>query len=113
MRLYCNLLYIEYRIRSLTVIMELSKTLRFSSFNPIYHPFNHQLLPFATKVSAKPKTTTKLTVTAKRKAPIEGVSDELNDVASYNLDFAYSRRRVRAAFAQLQQQLDHCLFKVS
>jgi acylglycerol lipase len=51
-------------------------------------------------------------VTAKRKPPIEGVSEELNNIASYNLDFAYSRRRVRSAFTEVHQQLDHCLFKV-
>ncbi|CAL5189265.1 unnamed protein product [Lathyrus oleraceus] len=93
--------------------MELSNTFRFQSqnlssftpFSPINNtPFKNHLL------NHKPKTT-KLTVTAARKAPIEGVSEELNDIASYNLDFAYSRRRVRAAFTQVQQQLDHCLFK--
>lgn len=49
---------------------------------------------------------------AKQKSVIEGVSDELNKIASQNLDFAPSRRRVRSAFAEVQQQLDHCLFKV-
>ena len=49
---------------------------------------------------------------AQRRAPIEGLSDELNAIARCNLDFAYTRRRVRAAFADMQQQLDHCLFKV-
>ncbi|XP_058775321.1 caffeoylshikimate esterase [Vicia villosa] len=92
--------------------MELSKTFRFQSFIPSFSPINHnnpfknQLL-LTTKLNNKPKTT----VTAARKPPIEGVSEELNDIASYNLDFAYSRRRVRAAFAEVQQQLDHCLFK--
>ncbi|CAI8584753.1 unnamed protein product [Vicia faba] len=88
--------------------MELSKIFRFQSFVPFSpinnSPFKNQLL------NHKPKAT-KLTITAARKAPIEGVSDELNDIASYNLDFAYSRRTVRAAFTQVQQQLDHCLFK--
>jgi len=52
-------------------------------------------------------------VRALRKAPIEGLSDELNAVARRNLDFAYTRRRVRDAFTEVHQQLDHCLFKVS
>jgi len=99
--------------------MDLSKTFRFQSknltsfipFSPINNnPLRNQL-PFTTKLINRPKKI-KLTVTAKRKAPIEGVSEELNDIASYNLDFAYSRRRVRSAFAEVQQQLDHCLFKV-
>uniref|UniRef100_A0A151UDD7 Monoglyceride lipase n=1 Tax=Cajanus cajan TaxID=3821 RepID=A0A151UDD7_CAJCA len=97
--------------------MELSVPFRFRSRNllspfartPTSHPFMHQP-PFSTKVTNKPKIST-LTVRALRKEPIEGVSEELNAIARYNLDFAYTRRRVRAAFAELQQQLDHCLFK--
>lgn len=50
-------------------------------------------------------------VVAARKA-IEGVSEELNAVAAENLDFAPARRRVRAAFADVQRRLDHFLFKV-
>ncbi|PNY13048.1 monoglyceride lipase [Trifolium pratense] len=99
--------------------MELSKTFRFqsqnlSSFIPFCTINNNPLknqLPFTTKlINNKPKTT-RLTVTAKRKPPIEGVSEELNNIACYNLDFAYSRRRVRSAFIEVHQQLDHCLFK--
>ncbi|TKY69349.1 Caffeoylshikimate esterase [Spatholobus suberectus] len=97
--------------------MELSVPFRFRSRNlvspfthtPSRHRFKHQP-PFSTKFVNKPKITT-LTVRAQRKAPIEGVSDELNAIARYNLDFAYTRRRVRAAFAEVQEQLDHCLFK--
>nr|XP_018679328.1 PREDICTED: caffeoylshikimate esterase isoform X2 [Musa acuminata subsp. malaccensis] len=51
-------------------------------------------------------------VAAARKA-IEGVSDELNAVAAENLDFAPARRRVRAAFADVQRRLDHFLFKMA
>ncbi|KAK7310055.1 hypothetical protein RJT34_07269 [Clitoria ternatea] len=101
--------------------MELSLTFRPQSHNlfspfthiPINHPFKLQPLTFSTKFINKPKIngTTTLTVTAKKKTPIEGVSDELNAIASFNLDFAYSRRRVRAAFAEVQLQLNHCLFK--
>lgn len=53
-----------------------------------------------------------LTVRAKINSPIEGVSDDLNLIASRNLDFAYTRRKVRSAFTEVQLQLDHCLFKV-
>ncbi|OIW21180.1 hypothetical protein TanjilG_30503 [Lupinus angustifolius] len=95
--------------------MDLSSTFIFRStqtlISPINKPFNHNLLPFSTKLITKPNKTTSLTVSAKKKTPIEGVSDELNDIASFNLDFAYTRRRVREAFAQVQLQLDHCLFK--
>lgn len=51
-------------------------------------------------------------VCAKR-SPIDGVSDELNLIASQNLDQAPARRRARSAFVDLQLQLDHCLFKVA
>lgn len=47
-----------------------------------------------------------------KRAPIDGVSDELNLIASRDLDQAPARRRVRSAFVDLQQNLDHCLFKV-
>lgn len=49
---------------------------------------------------------------AKKKTPIEGLSEEMNVIASQNMDFASARRRVRSAFMDVQQQLDHCLFKV-
>lgn len=49
---------------------------------------------------------------ALKKAKIEGVSEALNEIASQNLDHAPARRRVRSAFANVQQQLDHILFKV-
>lgn len=50
---------------------------------------------------------------ALNKPRIEGVSDELNTIASQNLDFAPARRRVRSAFLSVQQQLDHLLFKMA
>lgn len=101
-----------------SLTMELSVPFRFRSRNllspsthiPITYPSKHQP-PFLTKFVNKPKIS-KLTVRAQRRAPIEGLSDELNAIARCNLDFAYTRRRVRAAFADMQQQLDHCLFKV-
>lgn len=49
---------------------------------------------------------------AQKRAKIDGVSDELNSIASQNLDHAPARRRVRSAFANVQLQLDHILFKV-
>ncbi|KAL4289134.1 hypothetical protein HN51_056721 [Arachis hypogaea] len=52
-------------------------------------------------------------VTAKRRSNIEGVSDELNAIASQNLDLAPSRRMVRAAFLPVHQHLDHYLFKAA
>ncbi|GMP83319.1 hypothetical protein CsSME_00037276 [Camellia sinensis var. sinensis] len=56
---------------------------------------------------------TRLTISAKKRTVIEGVSDEMNAIASQNLDFAPARRRVRSAFKDAQQQLDHCLFKMA
>ncbi|KAL4561923.1 hypothetical protein LXL04_034107 [Taraxacum kok-saghyz] len=52
-----------------------------------------------------------LKIMAKKK-PIEGVSDQMNAIASQNLDNAPARRRVRLAFTQVQEQLDHVLFKM-
>ncbi|XP_014519477.1 caffeoylshikimate esterase [Vigna radiata var. radiata] len=97
--------------------MELSAPFRFRSRNlnspfthiPISHPFKHPP-PFSTKLVNKPTNST-LTLRALRKEPIEGLSDELNAIARRNLDFAYTRRRVRDAFTEVHQQLDHCLFK--
>ncbi|XP_031490376.1 caffeoylshikimate esterase-like [Nymphaea colorata] len=44
---------------------------------------------------------------------IEGVSEELNAIARQNIDFGTMRRRVRSAFIDTQQQLDHPLFKLA
>ncbi|KAL0541266.1 hypothetical protein IC582_021308 [Cucumis melo] len=52
-------------------------------------------------------------VVAAKKSPIDGISPELNKIASQKLDSAPARRRVRSAFMELQQQLDHCLFKMA
>lgn len=54
-----------------------------------------------------------LVILAQKKPKIEGVSDELNLIASQNLDFAPARRRVRLAFSKVQEQLDHVLFKMA
>jgi len=72
------------------------------------HPHNH-FIPISPKLSGN----TTLSVAAKKKLSIEGLSEELTTIASLNLDFAPSRRRVRAAFTEVHQQLDHFLFKVS
>ncbi|KAI3816517.1 hypothetical protein L1987_16218 [Smallanthus sonchifolius] len=53
-----------------------------------------------------------LKIMAKKKS-IEGVSDQMNTIASQNLDHAPTRRRVRLAFTQVQEQLDHALFKMA
>jgi acylglycerol lipase len=52
-------------------------------------------------------------ITAKSSSKITGVTQEMNLIASQNLDFAPARRRVRSAFVDSQQQLDHCLFKMA
>ena len=83
--------------------------------SPIEHPLKNPIL-CVSRLTTKPSlriSKSKLTVTAKKKFPIEGLSDELNAVARRNLDFATSRRRVRDAFIKVQENLDHCLFKVS
>ncbi|XXG65227.1 hypothetical protein AAC387_Pa05g2983 [Persea americana] len=49
----------------------------------------------------------------KRMKELEGVSDELNEIAAQNKDFSAARRRVRSAFIDTQQQLDHLLFKMA
>ncbi|KAL3644664.1 hypothetical protein CASFOL_009844 [Castilleja foliolosa] len=54
----------------------------------------------------------KVIAMAQKKPKIEGASDELNSIASQNMDHAPARRRVRSAFAIVQQQLDHILFKM-
>eukprot|EP00256_Glycine_max_P059306 XP_014627747.1 uncharacterized protein LOC100819669 isoform X3 [Glycine max] len=101
--------------------MEPSVTLRFRShtlslfphapISSIDHPHNHLLIPISPKFSSN--TTLSVAATAKKKPSIEGVSEELNAMASQNLDFAPSRRRVRAAFTEVHQQLDHFLFKTA
>ncbi|KAK2458765.1 caffeoylshikimate esterase [Trifolium repens] len=102
--------------------MELSLTAkhRFGSQNHFPLPSEHNShnhhhlfpIPISTKLNKLPKTT--LRVSAKKKSTsIEGISDELNSIASLNLDFAPSRRQVREAFTHVHQQLDHFLFKTA
>lgn len=119
-----------FRFLTLPVSMDLSFTRGFCSptptlsmrklNSPITHPLK-QHLPIITRPKMNPQSTTflksssrtyHLTVTARLKKPIEGVSEKLNLIASQNLDHASARRRVRSAFIEVQQQLDHPLFKV-
>ncbi|PON95947.1 Alpha/beta hydrolase fold [Trema orientale] len=104
--------------------MEIPQALRCRSMelSPPLSPISqtpNQQIPTISRSSIRPKTTfsaprTKLlTVTAKKKSAIEGVSEELNSIASQNLDQAPARRRVRSAFTEIQQNLDHCLFKLA
>jgi hypothetical protein len=85
----------------------MTTTLRFGSQNHFPLPLHHNPI---SKNSTK--TTLRLRVNAKKKSTIEGISDELNSIASLNLDHAPSRRHVRQAFTHVHQQLDHILFKV-
>ncbi|GAV89145.1 Abhydrolase_6 domain-containing protein [Cephalotus follicularis] len=96
--------------------MDISLTLRFRTPDfPLFHFQNHHQ-PMITRPSRKRnptfplQRTSHLMVTAKKQTVIEGVSEELNSIASQSLDFAPARRRVRSAFTEVQQQLDHCLF---
>ncbi|KAJ6312558.1 hypothetical protein OIU77_014140 [Salix suchowensis] len=111
--------------------MDLSFTLRFRPpypslsrrklDSPIIHPLKRFLPTFyrlETNPNAKPfpmssRTRHSTVVTAKLNKPIDDVSEELNLIASQNLDHAPARRRVRSAFIQVQQQLDHPLFKMT
>lgn len=86
--------------------MDRALTSRFNipcTLSPYYHR--------RTSLAAITRRITPAIVSAKR-SPIEGVSEELNLIASEELDQAPARRRARSAFADLQLQLDHCLFKV-
>ncbi|KAG2281986.1 hypothetical protein Bca4012_050505 [Brassica carinata] len=85
--------------------MDRALTSRFNipcTLSPYYHR--------RTSLAAITRRITPAIVSAKR-SPIEGVSEELNLIASEELDQAPARRRARSAFADLQLQLDHCLFK--
>nr|GEX44114.1 caffeoylshikimate esterase [Tanacetum cinerariifolium]GEZ60429.1 caffeoylshikimate esterase [Tanacetum cinerariifolium] len=64
------------------------------------------------KTPTSPTLRPTIKIMAKKKA-IEGVSDQMNAIASQNLDHAPARRRVRLAFTQVQEQLDHVLFKMA
>ncbi|KAK1298053.1 hypothetical protein QJS10_CPB14g00347 [Acorus calamus] len=44
---------------------------------------------------------------------IDGATEEMNAIASEAMDFAPTRRAARAAFADTQLHLDHCLFRMA
>ncbi|KAL6577666.1 hypothetical protein OROMI_009994 [Orobanche minor] len=95
--------------------MDLCLSSTFRPFSPPeYSYFRWDLYgPLYRQLSSKPNSSRRTTVVmAQRKPKIDGVSDELNSIASQNLDHASARRRVRSAFANVQQQLDHILFKM-
>jgi len=90
----------------------MTTTLRFGSQNFFPLPLHHNSLNHYHLNPIPNSTKTTLRVSAKKKSTIEGISDELNSIASLNLDHAPSRRHVRQAFTHVHQQLDHILFKV-
>eukprot|EP00257_Ricinus_communis_P023681 XP_015583731.1 caffeoylshikimate esterase isoform X1 [Ricinus communis] len=91
--------------------------------SPIVRPLKHQIpiiststlnLKFRTFIISSQNhqpTTFMSKFNQKNNKAIEGVSEELNLIATQNLDHAPARRRVRSAFAEAVQQLDHPLFK--
>ncbi|CAL8096621.1 unnamed protein product [Prunus armeniaca] len=95
--------------------MDLSRALRYQPLKlPLFPPqFQNPINHLHPKPTFLVPRGTRLMVTAKKRPPIEGVSEELNSIANQNLDFAYTRRQVRSAFVEVQQQLDHCLFKLA
>lgn len=48
-----------------------------------------------------------------RGTAMEGLDEEKYTISQMNLDQAPARRRVREAFIPIQQNLDHCLFKMA
>ncbi|KAK4399955.1 Caffeoylshikimate esterase [Sesamum angolense] len=88
-----------------------------ATFRPEYPQFRRNLyrpISLRRHLSSKPPSPRPtVIVMAQKKPKIEGVSDELNSIASQNLDHAAARRRVRSAFANVQLQLDHILFKMA
>ncbi|CAN4121844.1 unnamed protein product [Withania somnifera] len=97
--------------------MDLTSTFR-SPFPPEF-PLSHRKInrsiilqhkwKWKTQTSASESKSRTITM-ALKKTKIEGVSEALNEIASQNLDHAPARRRVRSAFVNVQQQLDHILF---
>lgn len=80
-----------------------------------FRPSESFIAPFGMKSLVKMKPNIlrpRRVVMAKKEPVIDGLTDEMNEIAIRNLDFAPSRRLVRSVFAEVQQQLDHCLFKV-
>ncbi|KAM7464332.1 hypothetical protein LguiA_032453 [Lonicera macranthoides] len=85
-----------------------------SPFRPPSSSLFHRNFILIPKLNPRPTISRTLPlIMAKKSSTIEGVSHEMNLIASQNLDFAPARRRVRSAFVDAQQQLDHCLFKMA
>ncbi|KAL9679421.1 hypothetical protein QQ045_017281 [Rhodiola kirilowii] len=91
------------------VLLSVTPVSRASGPSPSPFP----LISVAIREAAGSGRAARLTITAKKKACIDGVGEELNKIASLNLDSAPARRRVRSAFKDVQLQLDHCLFKMA
>ncbi|KAL6190322.1 hypothetical protein ACLB2K_036720 [Fragaria x ananassa] len=83
------------------------------NISPIKHPLIQKLpnVLFYPKLQF-PVPKTEFRVSARKWSPMEDLSQEMNTIASQNLDHAPARRRVRSAFVDVHKQLDHCLFKM-
>ncbi|XP_019054262.1 PREDICTED: caffeoylshikimate esterase-like isoform X2 [Nelumbo nucifera] len=101
--------------------MELSLSLYQSSSLSLFRRNSDHLIG-ATRIRQMPiflrrpmsgQSTVLAPIVAKKKSEIEGLSEEMNSIASQNLDFAPARRWVRSAFSDVQQKLDHVLFKTA
>ncbi|XP_051146286.1 caffeoylshikimate esterase [Andrographis paniculata] len=94
--------------------MDLSRSSTFRPNSPPASPLARRNLfrPFLLRREPIPFTFSRR-IFAQKKPKIEGLSDELNSIASQNLDHAPARRRVRSAFSNIQLQLDHILFKMA
>ncbi|KAK1280183.1 hypothetical protein QJS04_geneDACA003029 [Acorus gramineus] len=55
----------------------------------------------------------RIVAAAVKKRSIDGATEEMNAIASEAMDFAPTRRAARAAFADTQLHLDHCLFRMA
>ncbi|KAL5726121.1 acylglycerol lipase [Ranunculus cassubicifolius] len=77
-------------------------------------PKLHHHFPTIPNRSPNPNRRTTVSILEKKvRKIIDGVSEEMNSIAAQVLDFAPARRRVRSAFIETQQQLDHPLFKLA
>ncbi|KAG0459711.1 hypothetical protein HPP92_022839 [Vanilla planifolia] len=79
----------------------------------IQHAGAHTTVSHAPEVLHQRRSTPAVVRIRAARRAIDGVSDELNAVASQSLDTAAARRRVRAAFLDSQRRLDHFLFKMA
>ncbi|GAB4833595.1 hypothetical protein Ancab_031840 [Ancistrocladus abbreviatus] len=96
-----------------------SPLLRRNSAVPIRHSLKFQVSTailrhgkYTKSAIEIPKANLKGIMSKKKSSALDGLSDELKKIAALNLDYAPARRQVRLAFMDLQQRLDHCLFKL-